>query len=1048
MLRWIIGSSVKSRLVVVTGAAALLAAGIVQLRNTPVEALPDFGPVRVEVQTEALGLSPEEVENLITNPMEQEFFNGIPWLHKIRSDSANGLSSVEMIFEPGTDPIRARQVVQERLTMVTALPPVSKPPFVIQPTATTSRLMMIGLSSKDLSLIDVSVLARWKIRQRLLAVPGVSNVAIWGLRDRQLQVLIDPQRLRRRGVNVDDVIRTAANAMWSSPLTYVESSTPGTGGFIDTASQRIGVNHIQPIKTAKELAQVTVVGDRPQRRTLGEVADIVEMHQPLIGDAIVQGAPAVMLVVERFPGASIAKTTLEVERALDAMRPGLSGVQIDTTVFRSVSFVEAARANLVGSLAIGFILLALAMGAFLYNWRTALISVATIALSLTAAWFVLSALGAMLNMMIVAGLVLAIAVIVDDSIVDVDHIRRRLRERRAAGGSASAIDTVVAASLEMRGPMLTALSVVVVSVIPVLVLGEVTGDFLRPLALSYALAVLASTVVALTVTPALATVLLARDSLQHAESPLARWLGHGYDSILRAAVRRPGLLAGLAATVVLGGLAMLPWLGDSSLVPALKDRDILVRLKSLPGTSLPAMTRITAAAGEELRAIPGVRGVGAHMGRASNSDVVAGVDTADLWVSIDDSAEYDATVAAINAVIQGYPGLRSEVGAYANLRIREVTADTVDDLVVRVYGRDYEVLAAKAEAVAKSIAEVAGVVGPQIRLPAFEPTVEIEVDIPKAAAKGIKPGDLRRGAATLLSGITAGNLFQEQKIFDVVVWAEPEKRESLANIKDVLVDNSEDDQVRLGDVADVRVKPNPSVIKHDAVSRYVDVVSEVKGRSIAGVAGDIAGRLSQISFPSEHHVEVLDDSAERQKAQRNLLGYVIAAAIAVFFLLQASFSSWRLAFMYFVLLSLPLAGAALAAALLPGGTSILSLMGALAVLAVAARGGILLINRYQRLEQEGEALGPDLVLHGSRERFGALVLSTAAAALTLVPLLAYGVVAGLEIVAPMAAVVLGGLAAGAVLNLFVVPALYLTFARPRTAASGKAIHQAPQPAAQ
>ena len=1047
MLRWIIGSSVKSRLVVVTGAAALLAAGIVQLRNTPVEALPDFGPVRVEVQTEALGLSPEEVENLITNPMEQEFFNGVPWLHKIRSDSANGLSSVEMIFEPGTDPIRARQVVQERLTMVTALPPVSKPPFVIQPTATTGRLMMIGLTSKDLSLIDVSVLARWKIRQRLLAVPGVSNVAIWGLRDRQLQVLIDPQRLRRRGVNVDDVIRTAANAMWSSPLTYVESSTPGTGGFIDTASQRIGVNHIQPIKTAKDLAQVTVVGDRPQRRTLGEVADIVEMHQPLIGDAVVDGRPGVMLVVERFPGASIAKTTREVERALDAMRPGLTGVEIDTTVFRSVSFVEAARANLVGSLAIGFILLALAIGAFLYNWRTALISVATIALSLSAAWLVLSALGAALNMMIVAGLVLAVAVIVDDSIVDIDHIRRRLRERRAAGG-ASAIDTVVAASLEMRGPMLTALSVVVVSVIPVLVLGEVSGDFVRPLALSYALAVLVSTVVALTVTPALAAALLARDSLQHVESPLARWLGRGYDSILRAVVRRPGWLAGIAAIVVLGGLVALPRLGDSSLVPALKDRDILVRLKSLPGTSLPAMTRITAAAGEELRAIPGVRGVGAHIGRASNSDVVAGVDTADLWISIDDSADYDATVAAINGVIQGYPGLRGEVGAYANLRIREVTADTVDDLVVRVYGRDYEVLAAKAEVVAKSMAEVAGVVAPQIRLPAFEPTVEIEVAIPKAAAKGIKPGDLRRGAATLLSGITAGNLFEEQKIFDVVVWAEPEKRVSLANIKDVLVDNSEDDQVRLGDVADVRVKPNPSVIEHDAVSRYVDVVSQVKGRSIAAVAGEIAGRMKQISFPSEHHVEVLDDSAERQRAQRNLLGYAFAAAIAVFFLLQASFSSWRLAFLYFVLLSLPLAGAALAAALLPGGTSILSLMGALAVLAVAARGGILLINRYQRLEEEGQTLGPDLVLHGSRERFGALVLSTAAAALTLIPVLAYGVVAGLEIVAPMAAVVLGGLAASAVLNLFIVPALYLRFAQPRPAASSEAIREAPHPAVQ
>jgi len=1048
MLRWIIGSSVNFRVLVIAVAAGFLATGVVQLRGTTVEALPDFGPVRVEVQTEALGLSPEEVENLITNPMEQEFFNGIPWLHKIRSDSAPGLSSVEMIFEPGTDPIRARQVVQERLTMVPALPPVSKPPFVIQPTATTGRLMMIGLSSKEISLIDLSVLARWKIRQRLLAVPGVGNVSIWGLRDRQLQVLVDPQRMRRRGVNVDDVIRTAANAMWSSPLTYVEASTPGTGGFIDTAHQRISVNHTQPIKTAKDLAQVTVQGEHRRSRTLGEVADIVEMHQPLIGDAIVQGAPGVMLVVERFPGASVAKTTREVERALDAMRPGLSGVQIDTTVFRSVSFVEAARDNLVGSLAIGIVLLVLAIGAFLYNWRTALISVATIALSLSAAWLVLSAFGVMLNMMIVAGLVMALAVIVDDSIVDVDNIRERLRERRAAGGSASAIDTIVAASLEMRGPMLAALTVVIVSVVPVLVLGEVSGAFLRPLAFTYALAVLVSTAVALTVTPALAAALLSRESLQHAESSLARWLGRGYASALRACVHRPAWMLGAAAVVILGGLAVLPQLGDSSLVPALRDRDIVVRLKSAPGTSLPAMTRITAAAGKELRVIPGVRSVGAHIGRASNSDVVTGVDSADLWVSIDDAADYDATVAAINAAIHGYPGLRAEVSAYANLRIREVTADSVDDLVVRVYGRDYEVLAAKAEMVAKSIAEVGGVVSPQVRLPAVEPTVEIEVFVTKAAAGGVKPGDVRRAAATMLSGITAGNLFEGQKIFDVVVWSDPEKRENLANIKDILVDGPEDAQVRLGDVADVRIRPNPSVIKHDAVSRYVDVTSRVQGRSLEAVTSDVEGRLKQISFPSEHHVEVLGDAAERQSVQRNLLGYAITAALAVLFLLQAAFSSWRLAFLYFVLLSVPLAGAALAALAFRDAMSVLSFMGGLAVLAVAVRGGILLISRYQGLEHEGEAFGPDLVLHGSRERFGAIVLSTVAAALTLVPLLAYGAVAGLEIVTPMAAVVLGGLLAGATLNLFVVPALYLRFARPRPEASSREAHQAPQPVVQ
>jgi Cu/Ag efflux pump CusA len=1041
-MRWVIVSSVKYRLLLIAVAATLLVSGAARLRDAPVEALPDFGPVRVEVQTEALGLSPEEVENLISNPMEQEFFNGIPWLHKIRSDSLPSLSSIEMIFEPGTDSIRARQVVQERLTMVPALPQVSKPPFVIQPVATTGRLLMIGLSSEELSLIDLSVLARWKIKQRLLRVPGVANVSIWGLRDRQLQVLVEPERLRQNRLKVDNVVRTAGNAMWSSPLTYVEASTPGTGGLIDTANQRISVQHIQPIQTAKHLAQVTIEGAEKRSLTLGQVAEIVENHPLLTGDAIVQGSPGVLLVVERFPDTSISRLTRDVERALDAMRPGLSGIEIDTTIFRPASFVAAARDNLTASLGTGLVLLGLLIGAFLFNWRAALIAIVPIALSLAAAWLVLSASGAMLNMMIVAGLVMALAVVVDDAIVDVDNIRRRLRQRRAEGVGASALETIVATSQELRGPMLWATAIVVISVVPVLVLGEVSGAFVRPLTLSYALAVIVSMVVALTVTPALAVALLSGASVRHSESRLADWLARGYAALLRAAVRRPAWMLGAAAVVTLGGLAALLQVGSPNLVPALKDRDLLVRWESAPGVSLPEMTRVAAVASKELRSIPGVRNVGAHMGRASTSDKVINVNSADLWVSIDPAADYDATAAAIKQLmLEGYPGLRPEVTTYPNQRVREVTAGTEDDLVVRVYGRDYEVLRAKAETVAKSIAGLPGVVNPQVRMPAFEPTVEIEVVVPKAAAKGVKPGDVRRAAATMLSSITAGNLFEEQKIFDVVVWGMPNRRESLTSIRELLVDTPDGGQVRLGEVADVRIRPNPSVIKHDAVSRYVDVVAQVRGRSLDAVTSDVEAHLGRISFPSEHHVEVLGDAAERQKTQRAVLGYAIAAAAAVFFLLQACFSSWRLAALLFVLLLPPLGGAALGAALRPD-ISVLSLLGGLAVLAAAARGGILQIRHYQRLEQEErQAVGPGLVLRGSQERFGAIVLSTAGATLTLVPLLVWGSVAGLEILAPLAAVIIGGVLTCALLNLFVLPALYLRFAAPASSAE-------PHPAAQ
>ncbi|MFM9886738.1 MAG: efflux RND transporter permease subunit [Burkholderiales bacterium] len=1037
MLQWIIGSSAKYRNLVIAVAVGLLAVGIARVPDITVEALPEFGPVRVEVQTEALGLSPEEAENLITNPMEQEFFTGIPWLHKIRSNSAPGLSAVEMIFEPGTNDVRARQVVQERLTMVPALPAVSKPPFVIQPAATTGRVMIISMSSKDISLVDMSTLARWTIRQRLLSVPGVANVSIWGLRDRQLQVLIDPHRLRLNRIVVEDVIKTAANSMWSSPLTYVEASTPGTGGFIDTANQRISINHTQPIKVAADLAKITIESDSPKPVTLGEVAELVEGHQLLIGDAVVQGGAGLLLVVERSPGSSIAAVTKNVEKALDAMRPGMTGIEFDTTVFRAASFVEAARTNLAGSIGIGLLLVVLTIGALLFNWRAALVSVVAVALSLTAAWMLLSAYGLMLNMMIVAGLVLALAVVVDDAVVGVGNVQRWLAQRETTGGGATAYDSVVAAMKEVGGPLLTALAIVLVSVAPVLVLTEVTADFVKPLALTYALVVAVSMLVALTVTPALAATLMSRGSGNGGGSPLARALSSAYTGVLKGTVQNPAVVLGAAAIIIVGGLAVLPRLFGADLMPTLKDRDIVVRMQAASGTSLPAMTRIATAASKDVRAIPGVRNVGAHIGRATNSDLLSNVDRADLWVSIAASADYNATLAAIERAMQAHPSVNVEVAAYPNKRVSELSTAADDGLVVRVYGRDYEVLRAKAETVAKTIADIPGVMAPQVRLPIVEPTVEVEVNVDKASAKGVKPGDVRRAAATLLSSITAGQLFEQQKIYDVVVWGIASKRGSLTSIQDLLVDAPNDSQVRLGDVAEVRIRPNPAVIKHDAVSRYIDVTARVEGASVAAVNATVEERMKKIGFPSEHHVEVMGESAEREQSARALMFYVLAAALAIFFILQARLNSWRLGALQFVALLVPLSGAALGAATQGGNVSTLSLLGGLAVLGIAVRGGLLLFERCQRIErEEGMVFGTDLVLRAAQDRFDATMLSAVAGVVTLLPIFVYGTVAGLEIVKPMAAMVIGGLLASALANLLVLPALYLRFGAPMEAVGG------------
>jgi CzcA family heavy metal efflux pump len=1027
MIRWIVGSSLKARLPVIAIAAAMVAVGIGRLGDISVEALPEFAPTRVEIQTEAIGLSAEEVENLITNPMEQEFFNGMPWLDKIRSNSIPGLSSVELIFEPGTDPMRARQVVQERLTMVPALPEVSKPPFVIQHVSSTSRLMMIGLSSKQLSLIDMSVLARWTISPRLLAVPGVANVAIWGLRDRQLQVLVDPERLRSNQVSLDQVISTTGNALWASRLTFLEASTPGTGGFVDTANQRIEIQHTSPIKTAKDLAQVAVEGANRKPLRLGDVAEVVEDHQPLVGDALIKDAPSLLLVVERFPGTSVVHLTREVEATLDAMRPGLAGIDIDTTVFRPATFVETGLGNLARTLVIGLLLLSLLLG-LLLGWRAAVIGLAAISSSLAVAVLVLSLLGVNLNLLILAGLVMAIAIVVDDAVAGLDEIRRQLRQRQPDQGDGSRAATVLAATVELRGPILVATVIIVLSVVPVVLLGEVTGSFLRPLALSYALAILASMVVALTGTPALAMVVFPGASPGRGESALLRWLEGRYAALLGRLLRRPVRLYAAAALVVVAGVALLPRLAGQPLLPALQDRDLLIRWEAAPGTSLTEMDRITALASRALRSVPGVDNVGVHVGRASNSDMVVGVNAGEFWVSIDPTADYTATAAAVRKVATSYPGLRPEVLTYPDQRLQQVAATGVKEpLVVRVYGNDYGVLRAKAGEIAQILAGIDGVAGPRVEVQAREPAVEVEVHITKAARHGIKPGDVRRAAAHVLSGTTAGTLFEQQKVFDVVVWGTPEKRHSLTNIQNLLIDTPGGGQVRLGDVADVRIRPNPTVIKHDAVSRSVDVVADVRGRSLGAVTHEVQRRLRQVRFPLEHHSEVLGESAQQQSNQRRTLNYFIAVAIAIFFLLHACLGSWRLAWLLFLLMPLAMGGGVLAAALARGGMSTVSLMGLLTVLGIAARAGILQVRQYQHLEEGHGGLDPDLVLDGSRRRFGTTVTAVLATGLALAPLVVTGGITGLEIVHPLAVVVLGGLVTTTLVNLFLLPSLYLRF---------------------
>jgi len=1028
MMRSIVGSSLNLRFLVVILAVVAMLAGAAQLRQMPVDILPEFSIPYVEIRTEALGLSAGEVEQLITTPMEQDLLAGVPWLDTVHSKSVEGLSSIVLTFDSGTDVIRARQMVGERLAQAFALPHVSKPPTMIQPLSSTGRFIIIGLSSKELSLIEMSVLARWTIGPRLMGVPGVANVAVWGNRDRQLQVQVDPAKLSAHGISLEKILETTGNALWVSSLSFLEASTPGTGGFIDTPQQRLGVWHLSPLVSAEDLAQVPVEGAEDLH--LGEVATVIEDHQPLIGDAIIDEGTGLLLVVEKFPGANTLEVTREVEDVLKAMQPGLPGLKMDPSIFRPASFIESSIVNIGNALIIGFLLLVLLFG-FFYGWRAALIGAMTIALSLIAAAWVLYQRGTTMNMIVLAGLLMSLGVVIDDAMVDISNILRRLRERGRAGNLEDTLSVVADSAGESRSAMIYATLIIIIAASPIFFLSGLSAPFFHSLAFSYILAVLVSMAVALLVTPALSLILLTNTSSSNRVSSFFERQQLAYKRTLGRVVQysRPVMLVVVVSALV--GLAGLSFF-NRTLLPAFKDRNVLVQLTGTAGISQPEMSRLATRMSGELKSIPGVLNVDAHLGRAILGDQVVNVNSSEVWISIDPKADYDKTVNAIQAVANGYPGLEGDVLTYLQDRTSALTAVRENSINVRLFGDRQDILRTQAENVKKALTGVAGITDLKVDLPVEEPTLQIEVDLSKALQYGIKPGDVRRTAAILLSGVQVGNLFEQQKVFDVVVWGTPETRRSLSSIREMLIDTPSGEQVRLGDVADVRIVPVSSVIQHEAVKQYLDVKAMVQGRDISAIAGDIRGRLDKMQFPLEYRAEVITNSADQQATSPRFMIFTAAAVLLIFLLLQASYRNWRLALLSFIMLPAALVGGVVAVFATGGILSLGSIIGFLLLFGIAVRHSILMTNHFYHLERnEGVTFGPELITRGASESFVTIIKSALAIALVLVPSLIMGDIPGLEIIRPMAIVVLGGLITTSLLNLFVLPAFYLRYGESR-----------------
>jgi CzcA family heavy metal efflux pump len=760
---------------------------------------------------------------------------------------------------------------------------------------------------------------------------------------------------------------------------------------------------------------------------------------PLWGDAGIGGRPGLMLIVQKVPGANTLEVTKGVEEAMDEMKPGLPGIEVHDGLFRPATFIDLALDNLFEAMLLGILLVVLILAAFLFEWRTAFISLLAIPLSLMSALVVLEMTGTVINVMILAGLVVAIGVVVDDAIIDVENIVRRLREARAEGRDVSTFKVVLDASVEVRSTIIYATLIDVTAIVPVFFLSGLSGAFFQPLVLAYGLAVLASMIVAATVTPALCYLLVSRGHRQK-ESPLTRVLKRAYGAALARIMSRPQPAILTAAGTIGAGLLIFPTLGQS-LLPNFKENDLITYWATKPGTSLSETMRIANRGCRTYeREIPSVQTCASHAGQALLGDEIHGVNFDEQWVSLGSDYDYDDSLAEIREVIDSHPGLYRTTQTYLRERIKEVLSGANESIVVRTFGPETEVLTKKAEEIAAKLAQIEGTVSPEVEQIEQIPQIEVEVDIDAASQHGVTPGHVRRQSSALIASEEVSDIFVGGKAYDIHVWTQQEFRDSVTDVENLPIDTPGGEQVPLHRIANIDIRPIANTIKHERQTRRVDAAADVAGRDLASVVDDVNKAIADIEFPPGYHAEVLGEAPELNAAQDDLLLYGVLAMIVVFLLIQAGLGSIRLALLVFLLLPMALAGAVIAAKLDTGVLSLGSLVGFLTVLGIAGRNGIFMVAHFRHLErEEGVPFGPQLVLQGAKDRLAPILMTASATGLALVPLVLAGPIPGNEIEHPLAVTILGGLVTATLLNLFVLPSLYLRFGK-----SGKELVKADQ----
>jgi len=1024
MLAKIVAFSVRFRGVVIALAILLMGYGIYKISSSSLDIFPEFAPKQVIIQTESQGLTAEQVEILVTQPLENAL-GGIVGTESIRSQSIPGLSVVILTFYDSTDIYLDRQLVSERLLGLSdALPASIGAPLMVPLESSSGTIMTIGLSSDTHDLMALRALVDWTLSPRLLSVEGVADINVFGGDEQQLQIQIDSDKLIRHEISIDEVTAAAKQA------TGIIAS-----GYIENSNQRMMLTLSGQPMSGKDLEKVVLKKTDTGTLFIGDIATVVAAPAPAIGGAAIGGKPAVVLMVIGQYKANTLAVTHGIEAALDEFKDGFNadGITLHDDLFRPANYIETSLHNIREHLMIGGGLVMLVLVLFLFNVRTALISMTAIPLSLFAALIVLLEMGVNINIMVLGGLAIALGEVIDDAIIDTENIFRRLRQNANTPNPQSTMKVVFDASMEVRSSVVYASFIVMLVFVPLLTLSGVAGRMFEPLGIAYILAIFASLAVALTVTPALCHILLTRwGKLSDKEPPLIRLLNPIYAWILGVVSRFPKLTFSGVLVFCLAGLAILPLLGGSFL-PELREGHYIIHTASVPGTSIEESLRIGGQIEKRVSEIPGVRSTSQWAGRAERGADTFGTHYSEYEIDLlpMDGPEQQKILDEIRQVLEAFPGINSEVNTFLTERIDETISGYTSPVVVNVYGKNLAELDQKAQQIASVMRDIDGAVDVQLRAPPGEPQLEVRLLLDKLAYWGLKPVDVMRAVQTGFKGSVVGQIHEGNRVFDVVVVLPAQQRQQPEDVRNLPIKTPSGVMLKLQDVAKIQQISGRYMILHAGAQRLQTVTCNVAGRDLNSFFAELKQRVhDEVEFSADIYPEFTGAAVAQAKSREDLIVHSTLAGIAVLLLLYIALQSLRN--MLLVLINLPfsLVGGVIAVLVTNGVLSIGSLVGFVTLFGITLRNSIMLVSHFHYLVVEkGEQWNTATAIRGAQERLPSILITALVTALAMMPIAMNSDSPGREIMGPMASIIIGGLISSTILNLLVLPSIMLRYGR-------------------